>query len=122
MDIKEIAMFGDAELIVQQVKNVYQAKHPHLKNYRNAVWDLIDSFFLAFNISFIPREENAPADFLAFSASLFEASALPADRSEVEIRYRPSLYQTMSDIGRYLKMIRRSRNSSNPLTNFLRHT
>jgi hypothetical protein len=84
-------VFGDAELIVQQVKNVYQAKHPRLKNYRNEVWDLIDSFFLAFNISFIPREENAPADFLAFSASLFEAPALPADRSEVEIRYRPSV-------------------------------
>jgi ribonuclease HI len=91
MGIREMAVFGDAELIVQQVKNVYQAKHPRLKNYRNEVWDLIDSFFLAFNISFIPREENAPADFLAFSASLFEAPALPADRSEVEIRYRPSV-------------------------------
>jgi ribonuclease HI len=91
MEIREIAVFGDAELIVQQVKNVYQAKHPRLKNYRNEVWDLIDSFFLAFNISFIPREENAPADFLAFSTSLFEAFALPADRSEVEIRYRPSV-------------------------------
>jgi hypothetical protein len=28
MGIKEMAMFGDAELIVQQVKNVYQTKHP----------------------------------------------------------------------------------------------
>jgi ribonuclease HI len=91
MGIREMAVFGDAELIVQQVKNVYQTKHPRLKNYRNEVWDLIDSFFLAFNISFIPREENAPADFQAFSASLFEAPALPADRSEVEIRYRPSV-------------------------------
>jgi ribonuclease HI/uncharacterized small protein (DUF1192 family) len=91
MGIREIAVFGDAELVVQQVKNVYQTKHPRLKNYRNEVWDLIDSFFLAFNISFIPREENAPADFQAFSASLFEAPALPTDRSEVEIRYRPSV-------------------------------
>jgi ribonuclease HI len=91
MGIREMAVFGDAELIVQQVKNVYQTKHPRLKNYRNEVWDLIDSFFLAFNISFIPREENAPADFQAFSASLFEAPARPADRSEVEIRYRPSV-------------------------------
>jgi ribonuclease HI len=81
MGIREIVVFGDAKLIIQQVKNIYQAKHPHLKNYRNEVWDLIDSFFLAFNISFIPREENAPADFLAFSASLFKAPALPGDRS-----------------------------------------
>jgi ribonuclease HI len=91
MGIREMDVFGDAELIVQQVKNIYQTKHPRLKNYRNEVWDLVNSFFLAFNISFIPREENAPADFQAFSASLFEAPALPADRSEVEIRYRPSV-------------------------------
>jgi ribonuclease HI len=91
MGIREIAVFGDAELVVQQVKSAYQARHPRLKNYRNEVWDLIDSFFLAFNISFIPREENTPADFQAFSASLFEAPALPTDRSQVEIRYRPSV-------------------------------
>jgi ribonuclease HI len=91
MGIREMVVFEDAELIVQQVKNIYQTKHPRLNNYRNEVWDLIDSFFLAFNISFIPREENAPADFLSFSASLFEAPALPSDRSEVEIRYRPSV-------------------------------
>jgi ribonuclease HI len=91
MGIREMVVFGDAELIIQQVKNVYLTKHPRLKNYKNEVWDLIDSFFLAFNISFIPREENASADFQAFSASLFEAPSLPADRPEVEIRYRPSV-------------------------------
>jgi ribonuclease HI len=91
MGIREMAVFGDAELIVQQVKNVYQAKHPRLKNYRNEVWDLVDNSFLAFNISFIPREENAPADFLAFSASLFEVPALPTAQSDVEIRYRPAV-------------------------------
>jgi ribonuclease HI len=58
MGIKEISVFGDAELIVNQIRNIYQAKHPRLRTYRNEVWDLIDSFFLAFNISFIPREEN----------------------------------------------------------------
>jgi ribonuclease HI len=77
MGIREMVVFGDAELIVQQVKNVYQAKHPRLKNYRNEVWDLVDNSFLAFNISFIPREENAPADLLAFTASLLKVPALP---------------------------------------------
>jgi ribonuclease HI/uncharacterized small protein (DUF1192 family) len=91
MGIKEMAVFGDAELIIQQVKNVYQAKHPRLKNYRNEVWDLVDNFFLAFNISFIPREENASADFLAVTASLLEVPTLPIVRSDVEIKYRPSV-------------------------------
>jgi ribonuclease HI len=57
MGIEEVAVFGDAELIIQQVKNAYRAKHPHLRSYKNEVWDLIDNLLLAFNISFIPREE-----------------------------------------------------------------
>jgi ribonuclease HI len=28
MGIQEITVFGDAELVVQQVRNAYQAKHP----------------------------------------------------------------------------------------------
>ena len=55
MGIEGVAVFGDAELIIQQVKNAYQTKHPRLRTYKEEVWDLIDNFFLAFNISFIPR-------------------------------------------------------------------
>ena len=91
MGIREMAVFRDAELIVQQVKNVYQAKNPRLKNYRNEVWDLVDNFFLAFNISFIPREENDSADFLAITASFLEVPTLPTVISVVEIKYRPSI-------------------------------
>jgi hypothetical protein len=57
----------------------------------NEVWDLVNNFFLAFNISFIPREENAPADCLAFTASLPEVPELPTVRSDIEIKYRPSV-------------------------------
>ena len=66
MNIEELAMFGDDELIVHQVKNMYQAKHPRLRTYINEVWDLVDSFFSTFNISFVPREENTMADALVF--------------------------------------------------------
>jgi ribonuclease HI len=58
MAIDSLVVFGDSELIINQVKNIYQAKKQRLKQYRNEVWDLVDNFFLAFNISFIPREEN----------------------------------------------------------------
>ena len=70
MGIHEVAVFGDAELVVQQIRSAYQAKHPRLRNYRIEAWDLIDNFFSAFNISFIPREDNVVADSLAVSASL----------------------------------------------------
>jgi ribonuclease HI len=37
MNIEELAVFGDVELIVHQVRNRYQAKHPRLRAYRNEV-------------------------------------------------------------------------------------
>ena len=54
-------------------------------------WDLIDSFFSAFNISFIPREENTVADSLATSASNFKVPFPPKFRYDVEVKYRPSI-------------------------------
>jgi ribonuclease HI len=71
MGIEEITVFGDAELIIQRVINAYRAKHPRLRNYKNEVWDLIDNFLLAFNISFIPREENTLVNSLVVSSSQF---------------------------------------------------
>jgi hypothetical protein len=91
MGIKEIAVFGDAELIIQQVRNAYRVINPRLKNYRNEVWDLIDDFFLAFNISFIRRGENTLANSLAVSASFLKVPLLPRVKCDVEIRYRPSV-------------------------------
>jgi hypothetical protein len=89
--IKEITIFGDAELIIQQVINAYRANHPWLKSYRNEVWDLIDNFLLAFNISFIPRGENTSADSLVVSASLLKVPLPPMVKYDVEIKYRPSI-------------------------------
>jgi ribonuclease HI len=50
MKIEELVVFGDVELIIHQVKNLYQAKNPRLRAYINEIWDLVDSFFLDFNI------------------------------------------------------------------------
>jgi ribonuclease HI len=91
MGIEEIAVFGDAEVIIQQVRNAYRAKHPRLRSYRNEVWDSIENFFSSFNISFIPREKNALADSLAISASLFRIPLSPKKKYDVEIKYRPAV-------------------------------
>jgi ribonuclease HI len=91
MGIKEITIFGDAELIIQQVRNAYRANNPRLRNYRNEVWDLVDNFFLDFNISFIPKGENTSANSSVVSASLLEVPLSPIVKSDVEIKYRPSV-------------------------------
>ena len=39
--IKILKAWGDAELIVRQIKGTYSMKNHKLKNYRNKVWDEI---------------------------------------------------------------------------------
>jgi ribonuclease HI len=91
MEIEGVAMFRDAELIIQQVRNSYRAKHPRLRSYKDEVWDMIDNFFSSFNISFIPKEENTLADSLVVSTSLFRIPLPPKIKYDVDIRYRPSV-------------------------------
>ena len=55
------------------------------------MWDLIDNFILAFNIYFIPREENALVDSLVVSAILFRIPLPPKIKCGAKIRYRPSI-------------------------------
>ena len=82
MGVKSISAFGDSELIIKQIKDHCQTKHPRLREYRNEVWDLIENFFEAFNIQFIPRDENRLADSLVVAASTFKLPINP------RLRYR----------------------------------
>jgi ribonuclease HI len=70
MGIKGLKVFGDADLIIQQVNSTFQTKHVRLKAYRDEVWKVRDSFSI-FEISYIPRDMNQPVDSLVVSASIF---------------------------------------------------
>ena len=91
MNIQSLKVLGDLELVVRQVKNQCQAKHTRLRAYRNEVWDMVEKFFLAFNIQFMPQEQNRMADSLAVAASTFHPPQNPLLRYEIEVRYRPSI-------------------------------
>ena len=71
LGIQQIAAFGDSELVVQQVKRNYQVKKGLLKLYQNEVWDMLEYYFVAFNITYIPRDHNQSADSLALAATHF---------------------------------------------------
>jgi hypothetical protein len=47
------------------------------------VWDLVDTLFLAFNISFIPRDVNHKANSLALAASTFIPPIGPNIKNQV---------------------------------------
>jgi hypothetical protein len=52
---------------------------------------LIDNLFLAFNISFIPREQNQKDDSLALASSMFRLSIGPNVKYQVEIKHRTTI-------------------------------
>ena len=83
-------MFGDADLIIQQVNKYFQAKHVRLKAYRDEVLEAI-KIFADFKITFVPRAMNELSDSLAVSACAF-IPPLPHKFSyEIQVKYRPSL-------------------------------
>jgi len=90
MGIKDIKVFGDADLIIQQVNKMFQEKNPKLKSYRNEVWKL-KYCFSRFCISYIPRVKNQLTDSLSVSASMFFPPMPPKLAYEVQVKYKPSL-------------------------------
>jgi ribonuclease HI len=88
MAIEILVVFGDSELIINKVKNIYKYKQQRLQQYKNEVWDLVENFFVAFNISFIPREVNQKADSLAMDVSTFIPPIGPNIKYQVEVRHR----------------------------------
>jgi ribonuclease HI len=91
MKIKNLEIFGDAELIVKQVNRQYQAKHPRLRSYRNCIWDLIENFFSSVKVHYIPRTENQQADALAKAASTFTPPTAFKLKYHIQMRHRPSI-------------------------------
>jgi ribonuclease HI len=71
LNIKNLEVYGDAELIVKKINQDYQAKNPRLRSYRNCAWDLMENFFSSVKVHFIPRDENQQANSLAKVASNF---------------------------------------------------
>lgn len=67
--IHSLKVFGDSELVVNQVRNHNITKNNLLKSYKHRVRDLIEEF-QEFNIQAIPRKQNASADRLTTMGAL----------------------------------------------------
>jgi ribonuclease HI len=91
LKIENLVVYGDAELIVKQIKKLYQAKHPRLRSYINCAWDLIENSFLSFNIHHIPIMENQQADSLAKVAATFVPPTVLKLKYHIEMRHKPSI-------------------------------
>jgi len=91
LKIKHLVVYGDVELIIKHVKQIYQEKHPRMRAYKKCVWNLIENFFLFFCIHSIPRIHNQQAKSLAVSSSGFRPPTVPKPKYQIEIRHRLSI-------------------------------
>ena len=85
MKVKNLKVFGDSQIIVDQVRKRIHCNYPHLVRYRHEVWDLIDNLFLAFNIQFLQIEENKMSDSLFIATSNFKSPQNQLLKYEVEV-------------------------------------
>lgn len=88
---RNVKNFGDSELVINQVKGIYQTRHPRLRSYRNEVLDLLGNFFWEYSIEVIPRTENRTADALATVASGYQPFPQTTDRIYKRVKRRPSI-------------------------------
>jgi ribonuclease HI len=87
---KRIVVHENSELIINQVKFIYQSKHPRLRAYRNLVLDALEEFS-EYNLLVIPRGKNQIMDALATFASLFKIPIFPNRTYEIEVKHSPVL-------------------------------
>jgi ribonuclease HI len=91
LKIEHLIVFGDAELIVKQIKKQYQSKNPRLRSYRNCAWNLIENFFSSFNIHYISRMENQQADSLSKAVATFVPPIVLKLKYRIEMSHRTSI-------------------------------
>ena len=63
-----IEVFGDSQLVINQLISLYECKDDILKGYYDKCWDLLDEFTFV-TLKHIPRAQNQEANRLAQSAS-----------------------------------------------------
>ena len=87
---KKIAIYGDSELVIKQVKGEFQAKHPRMRAYRNAVLDIL-KWFSEHTLTCIPRIQNGVADALAKAAGKLKIPMNSSNKFEIYVKHRPTI-------------------------------
>jgi hypothetical protein len=80
-----IVVHGYYELVINQVKGIYQYKHPRMRAYKNIVLGILESF-TEYNLSVIPIGQNLIVDALATLAFVFKILIFPDRKYEIEFK------------------------------------
>ena len=92
MGAKIIEIFGDSELVINQVNDSYQTKHPRMRAYRNEVWDMFGNYFTKHKIRVVPTIDNQVVDSFATTTGNFKTPhSQEKKKYKVQVVNRPSI-------------------------------
>lgn len=106
LNAEGISAYGDLELVIKQVKGEYQAKHPQMRAYRNAVLDIL-IMFPEYTLTAVPRTQNIIVDSLATAASNLKILMNSSNKFEIHVKHRPAI-PIIKGIGKCFGMIMKS--------------
>jgi ribonuclease HI len=135
MGVKHVKVFGDSQLVIQQVLGEYQCFDGTLNSYLEKCWDIIHSLD-EFSIRHIPRVENHRANNLAQNASGYRIKRgkfhntedpITGTRLISQVTDRPSESSGLSGVTRKVLLIDSTDNEADtsdwrtPIINYLRN-
>ena len=82
---KRVQAFGDSKLVINQVNDSYQTKHPRMRAYMNEVWDMFGNYFTEHSIKVVPRYNNIVVDSLAIATGKFKITTAGKRKYKVDI-------------------------------------
>jgi acyl dehydratase/ribonuclease HI len=87
--IRRLRVYGDSQLIVNQIKGLYKVKHPDLRPLHERAKKQAATLEF-FSIQYVPREQNRDADDMANAALDGAKSAKSAEGSAAAARFAPA--------------------------------
>lgn len=63
-----LTIMGDSKLVISQVADLWQCKHPRLRDLRTGVLSLLQEMRCRWAVKWVPREQNKEADELSVRA------------------------------------------------------
>lgn len=91
LDVEYLRVSSASSIVIKQVRNNIHCVSNHLRRYQSLI-QILTSHFIAFNISPIPRLQNASDDLLAnVGSKLIPPRYFSPDKFSIEFIFHPSI-------------------------------
>ena len=85
-----VSVFGDSDLVIQQIKGNFLTNDPRLRSYRGAAIEILNAF-LETQLAKIPRKHHLHAHSLTTFANTCKLPFEPNHQFTAEFRHRPAI-------------------------------